>query len=445
MGDREAARLARVALSMLVEPGNRALWASVARHGPARVLEGLLAGEPGQDLVRRAAGARLDSDPRDQAARSLALARRLGARVVIPEDDEWPSQLDQLSTICGDSREPLERDTAPPLCLWVRGPCRLDEALGRSVAVVGARAATGYGAHVAREIGYGLAQREWTVVSGGAFGIDAYAHRGSLAGGGITVVVLASGVDRPYPAGNASLFERVAEDGLLVSEWAPGADPFRTRFLIRNRVIAAATAGTVVVEAAARSGALQTLRRAGQLGRVRMAVPGPVTSAMSVGCHEHLRDPGVRLVTGVPHILEEVGRLGSDLAEVPRGPEQRRDRLDPVERCLVDALWRRQPLLPEEVAVRAGVSVREAWRSLPSLVHRGFAARRGQGYVLASEPTSSGDRGAGSRTGDGSAGSRTGEGGAGAAPPPPSTLGTAPPAGLSAGTTGQLDGRGTAA
>jgi len=394
VSDRESARLARVALSTLVEPGNRALWTRVAEHGPVRVLDGLLTGGAWEEL-RRAAGARLDaSDPREVAAQSLARARRLGARVVTPEDDEWPAQLDQLGGIGRDGREPVERDTAPPLCLWVRGPRRLDEALGRSVAVVGSRAATGYGAHAAREIGYGLAQRDWTVVSGGAFGIDAYAHRGSLAGGGTTVVVLASGLDRPYPAGNAGLFERVAEDGLLVSEWAPGADPFRTRFLVRNRVIAAATAGTVVVEAAARSGALQTLRRAGQLGRVRMAVPGPVTSAMSVGCHEQLRDPGVRLVTGVSHILEEVGTLGSDLAAMPRGPERDRDRLEPVERHLVDALMRRKPLLPEEVAVRAGVSARDAWRHLPSLVDRGFAARLGRGYALAPGPDHTGAGGA---------------------------------------------------
>jgi len=389
VSDREPLRLARVALSTLVEPGNRALWVRVAQHGPVRVLDGLLTGQAGE-VLRQAAGARLDrSDPREVAGQLLARARRMGARVVIPEDDEWPSQLDQLITIGRDGGDPLERDTAPRLCLWVRGPLRLDQALARSVAVVGARAATGYGAHVAREIGYGLAERDWTVVSGGAFGIDAYAHRGSLAGGGTTVVILASGVDRPYPAGNTGLFERVAEDGLLVSEWAPGADPFRTRFLVRNRVIAAAAAGTVVVEAAARSGALQTLRRAGQLGRARMAVPGPVTSAMSVGCHEQLRDPGVRLVTGVPHILEEVGTLGADLAVVPRGPERSRDRLDPVERSLVDALARRQPLLPEEVAARAGVSVRDAWRCLPSLVHRGFAIRRGHGYLLAPDQASS--------------------------------------------------------
>lgn len=378
---RDEIRLARVALGWLAEPGNRALWARVAAHGPVRVLEGLLAHEYDQRL-RRVVSARLDAtDPRRLAQETLGRTRRLGARVVIPEDPEWPSRLTDLTRICMDRDDSIERDTAPPLCLWVRGPGRLDQVLERSVTVVGARAATGYGAHTARQFGYDLAARDWTVVSGGAFGIDAHAHRGALAGGGVTVVVLACGVDRPYPAAHANLFDRIAEDGLLLSEWPPGAEPFRHRFLIRNRVLAAATLGTVVVEAGARSGARQTLRRAGQLGRCRMAVPGPVTSAMSVGCHEDLRDPEVVLVTGVPHILEELGRMGADLAPMPRGPERSRDRLGPEERRLAEALLIRKPLSCEAVAARAGVPVREAMRVLPSLVWRGFAQRRGDGFV----------------------------------------------------------------
>lgn len=385
----EDARLARVALGWLVEPGSRALWRRVADHGPVPVLDGLLA--TGRDTpLRQAVGARLGSaDPRALAEAALARTRRLGARVVIPEDDEWPHQLGDLIGICADSNDPIERDAAPPLCLWVRGPGRLDEVLGRSVAVVGARAATGYGAHVARQIGYGLAERDWTVASGGAYGVDAYAHRGVLAAGGATVVVLACGVDRAYPASHANLFDRIAEDGLLVSEWPPGAAPYRHRFLIRNRVIAAATSGTVLVEAGARSGALQTLRRAGQLGRTRMVVPGPVTSAMSVGCHEQLRDPEVRLVTGAGHILEEVGRLGADLAPVPRGPEHARDRLDPTESRLVEALLTRKPLSSAAVAARAGVPASDAMRILPALAHRGFAHRHAHGFVLASDPPAS--------------------------------------------------------
>lgn len=400
MSDTDDARVARVALSWLVEPGSVALWSRVARHGPVRVLEGLLRSEltwasPGgaaespaeqrETDLRRAAGARLDSaDPRRLAEAALARARRIDARVVIPEDEEWPHQFDDLSEICVAGGDVIDRDAAPPLCLWVRGPGRLDQVLDRSVAVVGARAATSYGEHTARQIGYGLAERDWTTVSGGAFGVDAHAHRGALAGGGTTVVVLACGVDRAYPASHANLFDRVVEDGLLISEWPPGAEPFRHRFLIRNRVIAAATRGTVLVEAGARSGARQTLRRAGEVGRRRMVVPGPVTSAMSVGCHEELRTPRTCLVTGVPHILEEVGRLGADLAPVPRGQEHPRDRLGTAERRLVEALLIRKPLSSEALAARAGVPARDASRIMAGLVLGGFARRLGSGYVVGS-------------------------------------------------------------
>src|SRR5690606_31657288 len=276
---REEARLARVALGWLAEPGDLRLWMRVHEHGPVRVLQELADGER-ERIVRRAAdgplgdgiagdcggvrggppgdrGAGPDDPPsladlRRLAERTLAAAGRLGARAVIPEDEEWPHRLDQLVTICDPTgRDPIERDAAPPLCLWVRGPWRLDEALASAVAVAGARAATCCAIRVAREIGYGLAEREWTGVSGGAFGVDAYAHRGALAAGGVTVAVLACGIDRAYPASHAGLFDQIAEEGLLVSEWPPGAEPFRHRFLIRNRVIAAMACGTVVVEASA--------------------------------------------------------------------------------------------------------------------------------------------------------------------------------------------------
>lgn len=371
----EEVRLARVALGWLAEPGNLKVWRRVAQLGAVRVLDELLA---------KGMAAEVPDDPRRLAEQALARGRRLGARVVVPEDAEWPAQLDQLITICDeDSKVLVDRDAAPPLCLWVRGVGRLDEVLDRSVAVVGSRAATAYGGEVARRLGYGLAGKDWTVVSGGAYGVDAYAHRGTLAGGGITVVVLACGVDRAYPVAHANLFDRVAEDGMVVSEWPPGAEPFRFRFLIRNRVIAAMTRGTVVVEAAARSGALHTFRRARQLNRHLMAVPGPVTSAMSVGCHQQLREPDVQLVTGVGQVVELVGELGADAAPVPRGPQRQRDRLDPVEARLVDALFVRKPQRTEEVAGRAKVPVREAMRLLPSLVYRGFAVEQGHGFILA--------------------------------------------------------------
>jgi DNA processing protein len=269
------------------------------------------------------------------------------------------------------------------VCLWVRGEPPLAGSLNLSVSVVGARASTSYGNHIGTEIAYGAANRGWAVVSGGAYGIDAAAHRGALSAGGVTVVVLACGVDRAYPAAHASLFERVVEDGLVLSEWPPGAEPHRHRFLIRNRVIAALSRGTVMVEANARSGARQTLGRAGLLGRAAMAVPGPVTSAMSVGCNQAIRTGTARLVTSYEEVLEEVGRIGVDLAPVPRGPERDRDRLGPQLSRILDAVPFRGPADAGQIAATAGVPVREVLRGLPVLESSGYVVTRDGGYLVA--------------------------------------------------------------
>lgn len=396
----ERLRLARVALHWLVEPGNAAVHRLVRRYGPIRTLDQLVAGDvtaaelrgSGDAELRGAVTARLKTgDPQEIAEAAMARADRLGARIVTPEDEEWPLPVGNLARLLGQPAESrIDRDIAPPLCLWVRGGPPLGEALDRSVAVVGARAATAYGDHVATSLAYGLAERGWTVVSGGAYGIDAAAHRGALTAGGVTVAVLACGVDRPYPVGNTGLFDRIAEAGLLISEWPPGADPLRHRFLIRNRVIAAATRGTVVVEASARSGASQTLRRALALGRRPMVMPGPVTSAMSVGCHEMLREhPDVRLVTGLPHVLEEVGHIGGDLAPPARGPQRPRDALDAESAMVLECVPRRGVAGPDELAARAGVDVRTAMRKLSLLESLGFLVRRSGGYALAPPPPKS--------------------------------------------------------
>ncbi|MEU8330937.1 DNA-processing protein DprA [Micromonospora sp. NPDC048839] len=384
-------RLARIALTWLAEPGTRVVHQLVERLGPVATLALLLDGGSPDGRLRTAVAARsVAGDARAVAAEALDRADRLGARLVTPDDEEWPARVASLSTLrLPDVSRRVDGETAPPLCFWVRGAWPLGEALDRSVAVVGARAATGYGQHVATELGYGLAERDWTVVSGGAFGIDAAAHRGALNSGGLTVAVLACGVDRPYPMGNTALFDRIADTGLLVSEWPPGAEPLRPRFLIRNRVIAGATLGTVVVEASARSGATQTARRAIYTNRVAMVVPGPVTSAMSVGAHELLREypDKARLVTGVAHVLEEVGRIGADLAPLARGPQRPTDALDDDARSLLEALPRRGAMGVDRLAARAGVDVRTALRKLSLLEELSMVVRRDDGYALAPRPT----------------------------------------------------------
>jgi DNA processing protein len=385
----EKDRLARVALTWLTEPGTQSVHQLVASAGSVATLDRLLAGDAPHRQLRAAVAARMVAgNPREVAETAVARAERLGARIVVPADEEWPQQVHELVRLTLTNAErKVDQETAPPLCVWVRGSWPLAETLERSVAVVGARAATPYGVHVATEIGYGLAERQWTVVSGGAYGIDAAAHRGALSAGGLTVAVLACGVDRPYPVGNTALFDRIADTGLLVSEWAPGAEPLRPRFLIRNRVIAAATAGTVLVEAAARSGATQTMRRALAMGRHAMAVPGPVTSAMSVGCHELLREfPQARLVTGVPHVLEEVGRIGADLAPPARGPQRPRDLLDDESALVLEAVPRRGTLGADALSARAGVDVRTTLRKLSLLEDLGLLVRRDGQYALPPAP-----------------------------------------------------------
>ena len=379
--------LARVALTMLAEPGNRAVWTMVEAAGALQALDRLLRGDIPESRLRTAVIARLAAgDPRRRAEVALRRGERQGARIIVPGDAEWPAGVGSLATLELDVGGTVNQDIRPPLCLWVRGGCRVDDAFQRSVAIVGARAATSYGTQVTTDISFGLAERDWTVVSGGAFGIDAAAHRAALAAGGVTVAVLASGVDRPYPAGNAALFERIAETGLVISEWPPGAEPLRHRFLIRNRVIAAATRGTVVVEAAARSGASQTMSRVLALNRIAMVVPGPVTSAMSVGCHELLRaNPQARLVTGLPHVLDEVGTIGEYLAEPPHGRRHVRDSLDEESALVLEAVPRRGTASPEELAAKAGVALRTVLRRLSLLETAGLISRReGGGVALAS-------------------------------------------------------------
>jgi DNA processing protein len=279
----------------------------------------------------------------------------------------------------------LRRDTDPPMCVWLRGPLRLTDTLERSVSMVGARAVTGYGGYVASEFAYGLAERGWTIVSGGALGVDVTAHRGALAGGGATIAVMACGIDRAYPAANASVLEQIASEGLLLTEWPPGTQPHKTRFLTRNRVIAAATRGTVMVEAGSRSGARSTLGYARLLQRSAMVVPGPISSPMSVGCHIELRQPGTVLVSRVEEIIEEVGSVG-ELATPIQGAGRPEDTLEPLQARILDAVRPRRAATAEQIAAEAGVSGRDARRTLPLLEELGFVVSGADGYRLRGQP-----------------------------------------------------------
>ncbi|MGA2828361.1 MAG: DNA-processing protein DprA [Streptosporangiaceae bacterium] len=336
------------------------------------------------------------------AEMDLARFHRDGIRLVCPGEPEWPTQLDVLGA-------------ARPYALWLRGEADLRYCCLRSVSVVGARAATAYGAHVGTEMAAALAERGWTVISGGAYGIDGCAHRGALAADGVSIAVLACGVDRPYPPGHQDLLTGVCAQGVLVSEWPPGQTPTRRRFLIRNRVIGALSRGTVVVEAGLRSGALNTARHARDLGRPLMAVPGPVTSEVSAGCHMIMREWGAVCVTGAADVIEMLAPLGEPGAGRPlpvpgerpgsvqeglwpgplsdgaasgtsvpdrqRGPLLARAALDALTIDVLEAIPARGAG-PATIAVAAGLGVDAVVRSLGLLAAGGYVERCARGWRI---------------------------------------------------------------
>jgi DNA processing protein len=374
-------RLARVALSRLSEPGELRLSVLVAELGAHQVFELLREEQDVQGVYTDVAARLRGLDPE----RELAQAAGRGVRFVCPGDAEWPAQLSAL-----DGAGSLHKRGGTPLGLWLKGPLSLAEATERAVAVVGSRSATTYGADVAGHLASDLAAAGLTVVSGAAYGIDVAAHRGALAARGPTVAVLACGADRVYPAGNQHVLDYIGRTGLVVSEVPPGCAPTKLRFLSRNRIIAALSQGTVVVEAAARSGALNTAHWATRVGRVVMGVPGPVTSAPSEGVHELLRSGEAQLVTRGAHVLELVSPAGEHLAERPRGPETPRDRLSALQQQVLDALPAALPASAASVARTAGLAPQAVARTLEHLQQLGLARSSDAGWWLGTGPSSLG-------------------------------------------------------
>jgi DNA processing protein len=330
--------------------------------------------------------------------------RQSGIRLICPGDPEWPEQLADLGH-------------EQPYALWLRGTADLRFNCLRAVAVVGSRAATAYGSYVAAELAASVAARGWTVVSGAAFGVDASAHRGALGADGVTIAVLACGVDVPYPVGHTELLEAVAAQGVIVSEWPPGRTVSRLRFLVRNRVIAALATGTLVVEAGERSGAVNTARHARDLGRRLMAVPGPVTSEQSAGCHHIIREWQGTLVTTAAEVIEHLSPVGATLepanaplvtdlaaptgptgptgpvgpADPPRPRSARRRRVRPAldldamdleTTQVLDAMPARGGMAATRIAQRAGMAPTTAVRCLAALAASGFIERCNEGWRL---------------------------------------------------------------
>ncbi|MDR7157967.1 DNA-processing protein DprA [Arthrobacter sp. BE255] len=386
-------RIARASLSRLMEPQDAAGLALVKAAGASdalRIATGQLNAGPvlEQEITALLAdngagtswagiGAALKRwAPRipDLAPeRDLATMARLGGRLIVPSDDLWPAQLADLGI-------------QEPICLWWRGLEQQLPDVSRCVALVGSRDSTSYGASVTGDLAYSLAQRGFTVVSGGAYGIDAHAHRAALAGGSgavPTIAVMAGGVDRFYPSGNEDLLRAVCNQGAVLAEVPPGSAPTRYRFLQRNRLIAALSAVTVVVEARWRSGALNTAHHAETLGRAVGAVPGSVHSANSAGCHRLLRDGGAVCVTDAGEIAELASPSGEALPEARTVRAAEHDGLTLEDLILLDALPLRSTSSVDKLCAVAGLSQESVRAGLGRLGLLGLAVSERGGWKRA--------------------------------------------------------------
>ncbi|MCL2736129.1 MAG: DNA-processing protein DprA [Propionibacteriaceae bacterium] len=358
-------RMARMGLAAAHDAGDLGLAALVRDQGAVDVWESVRSGPGTSSLARRAARVDVDRLARDTQA--------IGAQFIIPGDEEWPAGVDDLMW-----SEPVGGVGGPPMGLWVAGPLDLAR-LEAPVAMVGSRASTTYGEHVSADWAVGLAEQGHAVVSGGAFGIDAAAHRGALAAGGATVAVMASGLAHLYPPGNSSLLEKVRQTGAVVSEYPPDSTPTRSRFLVRNRLIAALSAATVIVEGAMRSGAQNTVSWALSMQRLVMAAPGPVTSAMSVTPHRLIRAGEAVLVTSVEDILQAVGPLTACASDYVRAPPTLFDALTTEQQAIHETLSARRSVSVDELAVRTGESALTLMVVLSQLAARDLAVETAPG------------------------------------------------------------------
>lgn len=377
--DREI-RLARAYLLRVAEPPAIALGALVRACGAVEAADLVRRAEVPDRVLEETSSRR----HLELAEEDMKTAERVGARLAVPEDDDWPAW--PLLPLDNALDRGL-RWAGGPLGLWVRGAGSLAESVRRAVSVVGARASTNYGEHVAGEFGHELASAGMTVVSGAAYGIDGAAHRGVLVAEGRTVAVLACGVDVGYPAGHVGLLDKIAGQGFVLSEYPPGTPPARHRFLVRNRLIACLGAGTVVVEAGTRSGARNTAATAAALGRVLMAVPGPITSAMSAGCHELIRSGLATAVSSVAEVIESVGDIGTDLVTRVDGESRSTDGLDPDSLRVHEALDVRDGGSAERLAVDSGVSIGRVRAVLSTLELAGLAERCDSGWRRVKPPS----------------------------------------------------------
>lgn len=405
--------VALAGLARVCEPPSAALAMFVGKVGPVTAWRDVLSRRaPRAVLAATAARTQNLTIPVmiARAQQDVVIAAASGAQVIGSDDPGWP--VVAVESFQGALARGV-RGAGPPVALYIRGRPLAGLPMN-GVTIVGSRASSAYGQRVAGEMSYELAGRGLTIISGAAFGIDTAAHRAALhatrgraaadprasnpgdgdrgAGAGLsgvgarpsaTVAVLACGIDRAYPEANRALLDGIAMQGTVVSEYPPGTTPARHRFLVRNRLIAAFGAGTVVVEAGRRSGTLSTAAAAEQLGRLVMAVPGPVTSAMSVGCHLLLADRFAQLVTGADDVLAALGKLprssGAPAQDPLPGADPRHptDGLDPEGVRVYDALPTSDPCSVDDLVAESGLLPHQVMGSLAVLELHGLAGRAG--------------------------------------------------------------------
>ncbi|MDY3127785.1 MAG: DNA-processing protein DprA [Corynebacterium sp.] len=371
-----------VYLNRVVEGPSRSLAELLENYPPERIAFGIYHQESwiGEDLLK-ATTARRDWLRQEE---DMAIAERSGARLITADSPEWPD-FTQSFSFFASSEAPANfaAEALAPHSLWVRG-MNLRSVVTQSVAVVGTRAVTSYGTQATRQIVSDLARHQWAVVSGGALGVDTVAHCAALDCGTPTVAVAACGIDYDYPARNTALFQRITNAGCVVSEFPPETTPQRHRFLTRNRLVAALTAGTVVVEAAFRSGALNTLNWAEALGKVTMAVPGPITTAGSLGCHQRIQEGRAQLVASGAEIRELIGKIGETDAsgqyELEFAPSQVQA-LSRNELRVFDATPLHDAACAEDIARDAGMRLPLVIHLLVALEKQRLLQRQGNKWI----------------------------------------------------------------
>ena len=278
---------ARAILFSCIEPGHFFWSAEISAHGPLKVLESILSARyPAEKTKAIIASIRVA-----EVGQILYEIEKAGAQFLTPEHEHWPVGVNQLVN--------------PPIGLIVKGDTTC--LITNSLAIVGSRKPTNYGANVASEFARGFSDLGWTIISGGAYGIDSYAHRATLQANGRTIAVLATGIEVAYPKSNQKLFNEMSAQGALISELMPQERAMPSRFLVRNRLIAAIAKATLVVEAAYKSGSLRTAHDAAELLRPVMAIPGPINSAISQGCHRLISERAAELITSVADAVEFIG------------------------------------------------------------------------------------------------------------------------------------------